>query len=179
MPITLPVGEHRPSGVTGRHVLIAVIAFFSAIFAVNGLLLWQAIATHSGVVAVEPYRKGLAYNERIVADTQQKMLGWSDIVTVEGGRRVTLTLTDSAGRPVGGLVASGTIGRPSTTSHDRRLTFIEQASGSYVALVEAIVEPGTWLVSIDASAAGTMQRAGGDASAATVYRLKRRLWVKH
>ncbi len=53
---------------TGRHVLLIFLAFFGSIFAVNGWFLYSALSTHTGVVAVEPYRKGLAYNERIARD---------------------------------------------------------------------------------------------------------------
>ena len=64
------------TGLTGRHVLLAMLAFFGVIFAVNGAFLYFALGSHSGVVAVEPYRKGLAYNQAIAAAEAQERRGW-------------------------------------------------------------------------------------------------------
>ena len=88
---------------TGRHVLVVVVLFFGIVFAVNGVLLWKALSTHSGVVAQEPYRKGLAYNTRIAADARQAALGWSALLDVEAKGLVALTLVDATGRPVSEL----------------------------------------------------------------------------
>ena len=42
--------------VKGRHVLFMFLGFFGAVFAVNGYFLYEALSTHSGVVAVEAMR---------------------------------------------------------------------------------------------------------------------------
>jgi nitrogen fixation protein FixH len=67
-------GEPRP--LQGWHVLLYVLGFFAPIFAVNGYFLYSALSTHTGIVANEPYRKGLHYNDRIAADATQAELGW-------------------------------------------------------------------------------------------------------
>ena len=72
----------RPQGLQGHHVLVAFIAFFGTIFLVNGALIYEAISTHTGLVANEPYRKGLAYNERIGADERQARLNWTETLQV-------------------------------------------------------------------------------------------------
>lgn len=170
-PTTLPsVRRQGASVLTGRHVLIAVLLFFGVIFAVNGVLLWQAIATHSGLVANEPYRKGLEYNQRIDADERQQTLGWSEVVTIHARDGVAVTLTDQAGQPVSRMVLTGTIGRPSTVRHDVALRFEEPTPGRYVATVSGL-EPGAWLINLEA------KPASGTADA-HVYRMKRRLWLK-
>ena len=53
--------------ITGRHVLIGMLVFFGVILGVNGMFLYSALSTYTGVVSDEPYRKGLNYNERIEA----------------------------------------------------------------------------------------------------------------
>jgi nitrogen fixation protein FixH len=68
----------RSRNVNGRDVLAILLSFFGVIFAVNGALIYAAVSTHTGLVANEPYRKGLAYNERILADERQAQLGWSE-----------------------------------------------------------------------------------------------------
>jgi len=65
-------------GLRGRHVLFAFLGFFGVIFAVNGVFLYAALSTHTGVVANEPYRKGLNYNQRIAAFQAQEQLGWAE-----------------------------------------------------------------------------------------------------
>jgi nitrogen fixation protein FixH len=65
--IVLP-GAPRQQGLRGGHVLGAFLGFFATVFVVNGALIYSAISTYSGLVANEPYRKGLQYNERIAAD---------------------------------------------------------------------------------------------------------------
>ena len=84
----------------GRHVLFMLLAFFGVIFAVNGFFLVSALRTHTGVVAVEPYRKGLAYNTRIAADARQSDLGWKEHLDIQSAGLLTLSLTDGSGAVV-------------------------------------------------------------------------------
>ena len=49
----------RISGLRGHHVLAGFLAFFGVVLAVNGAMIYSAISTHTGLVAIEPYRKGL------------------------------------------------------------------------------------------------------------------------
>lgn len=162
------------NGLTGRHVLLAMVGFFGVIFAVNGVLLWKALATHSGLVANEPYRKGLAYNERIEADERQRRLGWTDDVQLVGRNTITVALAGDAGAPVTGLEISAVLGRPTTTRQDMRLTLVEVAPGRYEAATGPL-EAGAWLVALEA-------RQSAVASAAPVgepvFRSKKRLWLK-
>ena len=52
-------------------MLWVFLGFFGVVFVVNGAMIYSAVSTHSGLVANEPYRKGLHYNERIDADERQ------------------------------------------------------------------------------------------------------------
>src|SRR5262249_34112510 len=84
----------RPRGMQGRHVLVAFLAFFGTVFAVNGTLIYEAVSTHTGLVANEPYRKGLAYNARIGADERQARLGWTETLEVGRDGHVTFALAE-------------------------------------------------------------------------------------
>lgn len=171
-PTELPAVRRR-TGFQGRHVLCAIVGFFGIIFAVNGVLIYYALATHSGLVAQEPYRKGLTYNARIAADERQEALGWSSDIKADAQGRVSLVLADAAGSPVGNLVVKGVLGRPSANRNDVDLAFKEQSPGSYVAFAGPMA-PGVWLVNIEAR--------GGSAGAAEtpdpVFRARRRLWLQ-
>lgn len=148
----------------GQHVLGALVGFFGVVFAVNGVFLVSALRTHTGVVAVEPYRKGLAYNDRIALSDAQIALGWHDTIAVDRSGVVVVTIAASNGEPVSQLRLTGRIGRAATETQDVRLTFSETASGQYRAST-AELAPGSWVVEINA------ERGEAD------YRARRRLWL--
>lgn len=152
----------------GRHVLVAFLSFFGIIFAVNGYFLYSALRTYTGVVAVEPYRKGLNYNDRIAADDAQASLGWTHALDAARSGSVILMLKTTDGAPVAGLTLRGTLGRPSTREHDRTLAFQEVAPGRYQAEVGEL-EAGTWVAGIEAATVSGQT---------AVYRGRNRLWLK-
>jgi nitrogen fixation protein FixH len=160
----------RPAGfgprLTGRQVLGAFLAFFAAIFAMNGVLIYWAVATNSGLVANEPYRKGLHYNERIAADERQRQRGWSDKLELTKDGRVALVLTDKAGHPVSGLKVETVLGRPATNRQDIHTAMSEVAPGRYEARTAALAA-GFWLVVLEAR---------GDTEE-PIYRIRRRVWL--
>ena len=154
--------------ITGRHVLIGLIIFFGVILAANGVFLYTAISTYTGVVSNEPYRKGLAYNERIAADAEQKARGWAGAFALFAqGDGLTLKLANGAGNPIGGLKIDGRLGRPATEAEDRALAFKESQPGVYLAQFEKLVE-GTWQLDV----AAKELTAAGDK---IVWRARKRL----
>ena len=165
----LPRNSSADAGrLEGRHVLAILLSLFSVVFAVNGYFLWSALSTHTGVVAIEPYRKGLAYNARIAADERQTELGWRDALAVERDGTIRVTLVDRSGTPVRGLAVTSVVGRPATARFDRAARLVEESPGQYIANVSALAD-GRWLVTIE---------AGDAANAEPVFRLRRRLWLK-
>ncbi|MEQ1710505.1 MAG: FixH family protein [Hyphomicrobium sp.] len=156
---------------TGRMALGLFVGFFAIVFAVNGVMLTMALKTHSGVVANEPYRKGLKYNDRIAADAMQAELGWaSDIAVSPDARRLVVRLNDKAGAAVDGMKVLAEIGRPSSNHQDLRFELAPTAPGRYeVALPE--LETGAYIATLDVATA-----RGGEAD--VVYRARRRLWIK-
>jgi len=174
---------------TGRGVFLTLAAFFGVVFAVNIFFVVTAVRTYTGVVAQEPYRKGLAYNQRIDADAQQAQLGWTAALTADKGGCTRLDLVAADGRPVSGLTVTGTLSRPSTAAFDRPLTYIETAPGRYESgsseadrsssgqantgeqkTTVAALESGTWIV--------TLAARDSVSDAEPVYQLRRRLWLK-
>jgi nitrogen fixation protein FixH len=177
-PTILPTARRETAdrGLTGRHVLFVIVTFFGVVFAVNGVLLSKAISTHSGIVAVEPYRKGLDYNRRIEADERQELLGWKAEVTLVAGGRLTLDVTGDGGSRIPDLVVSATIGRPSTSRHDKHLRLEEDRDGLYAADAGAL-EPGAWIAIVEVTRA-PIAGAPPVTDTEPLFRLKRRLWLK-
>lgn len=157
---------------TGKHMLLSLIAFFGIILAVNVAMISMALSTHSGIVANEPYRKGLKYNERIEAGEKQHALGWTDdIAFAAGGREFVVNLTDKDAKPVRGLKVSALVGRPSTDHDDLDLTLEEVAPGRYEAKLPADMPRGNFVASVNAVDAS-------QAEGSVVYRARKRLWLE-
>ncbi len=167
-PTTLPAAP-APGGLRGRHVALIFFSFFAIIFIVNGAMMYSAITTHTGIVANEPYRKGLHYNERIADDERQAKLGWSDDVTIARDGRIAITLFAEQSRPVSGMKVAAQIGRPSTNCFDARVDFRETMPGRYEAQAGAL-EAGAWIIALEVRT----DRNAADA----VYRMRRRLWLR-
>lgn len=163
------IGHQEPRQLRGGHVLFLLVAFFAVVFAVNGYFLVRALSTHTGVVAFEPYRKGLAYNERIAAAERQSVLGWSDRIVIGANGAVSVAIAGVGDAPIGGLHITGVLSRPSTAAADRAFRLLEDSAGRYAAMT-APIAPGTWIAAIEA------RRSPDDAD--PVYRARRRLWLK-
>lgn len=156
---------------TGRMALALFVGFFAVVFAVNGVMLTMALKTHSGIVANEPYRKGLKYNERIAADAMQAELGWaSDITVSPDARRLVVTLSGKFGEGIDGMQVRAEVGRPSSSGGEIRLELEPKGPGRYEAELPAI-DNGAYIADLSVAAA-----RGGEADA--VYRARRRLWIK-
>lgn len=168
MADALDASERNRGGLNGRHVLFAFVGFFGIVFAVNATFLFKALSTYSGVVSNEPYRKGLAYNERIAADERQSRLGWQDELSIVRDGAIAVKLRDAEQAPVDGLTVTATIGRPTTAQFDRPLTLAQTGAGTYAAKAGALDE-GSWLVTIEARQAGAND---------PVYRARKRIWLK-
>jgi len=171
----MSMSNMAPSGsfeIKGWHVLAAFIGFFGVIFIVNGIFLYQALSTHTGVISKQPYRKGLAYNERIDFARKQDSLGWQQALTLApDSDTLVFSLKDRTGLPVTRLKITGFIGRPSTNEHDVAVALAEAKPGHYEALVGER-EPGSWMVELTAS------QLHSDETDTVVYRVRERLWLK-
>jgi nitrogen fixation protein FixH len=159
--------EERRSGLQGWHVLAILLAFFGSIFAVNGYFIFTSLATHSGVVSEEPYRKGLGYNQRIAADDRQSALRWQVALDVKATGTVKLALNETSGHPIGSRRVLLTVGRPSTRSFDRAIALTESAPGIYTGTSQEFAA-GTWIADADVQDPQHIE---------PTYRIRRRLWL--
>lgn len=158
-----------PERIEGRHVLIALLAFFGVLFAANGIFVYYAVGTFNGLVSEDAYRTGLKYNERIAADEAQSRRGWQPVVRYEQERKeLVVTVRDAQGRDVAGLSISGNIRRPATDRDDRSVTLRETAPARYT--VPFKLASGQWILQARIREPGT---AGEQA-----FRFKQRIWVK-
>ncbi|MFN0219546.1 MAG: FixH family protein [Hyphomicrobium sp.] len=156
--------KNNKGALTGWHIGLVFCAFFAVVFGMNGVFLAAALRTNSGVVAVEPYRKGLDYNRRIEADALQRALGWHAEANFDGARLTVAIKADNAAS-IGGLTVEATVGRPATMAENISIKLIESSPGRYVAE--------TPLTGSGAFIADVVARDGsGD-----IFRIRRRLWL--
>lgn len=153
---------------TGRHVLIAILAFFGVIFAVNGVMTYFALNTFSGLAVDDAYRKGLRYNQQIAAADAQAAMGWrGELIYRDGPGVLRLTLIDQAELPLRDLRVEGVLGRPASAQEDRAIAFVQTTPGVYEATV-GLLPGGQWSARLSAF----------QGSETMPYIIERKLWVK-
>jgi nitrogen fixation protein FixH len=143
--------------ITGRFVLIAVIAFFAVVIGVNVVMMRLAIATLPGTEVDSAYSAGLAYQREISAAQQQATRQWKVDAHIERGPDGTAKLNVLAkaqdGAPLIGLSVSGRLERPTDRRADQVFEVVEEGEGSYRGSARGVV-PGQWDLVIEADSDG-------------------------
>ncbi|WP_339631357.1 FixH family protein [uncultured Sneathiella sp.] len=155
---------------TGRHVAIMLAAFFGLMFAVNGVFVYFALGSFSGVSEKDAYKRGLSYNQEIDHHTRQLARNWhSEINFMQTGASqgtLTLDIRDKDGKALEDLRIVATIRRPVVDSTDQEASLL-YGGEDYIADL-TLGGPGQWDVSILAYGGGYEEP----------YRLDKRLWLK-
>jgi len=130
---------------TGRTILMTLVISFGVIFAVNGLMVYEALSTLTGVDTDSAYQAGLQFEDEVAQARAQDARHWqvdAELTPSAGGERVDLNARDAAGRPIGGLEAMATFERPIDRRQDRSITLIADSAGSFHG--NADVAAGQW-----------------------------------
>ncbi len=149
-----------PKQLTGRTVLLLLVAFFGVVIAANVTMMRLAITTLPGVEVDSAYSASLGYEQEIAAAREQAARRWRVDAHVErsgdGAAVVKVEARDSAGRPITGVKFAASFERPADKRADRAVTFEEVGVGVYRGRVETMAA-GQWdLVLEGDSAAGRM-----------------------
>ena len=138
---------------SGRTVLVCLLAFFGIVIGVNVTALKLAIDTLPGTDVDSAYRASLAYNGEIAAAAAQVARGWSVVGHVErdadGRAAVRVEARDAANAPLTGLVFSARLSRPTDKRADRSTFLLERESGVYLGKLNDLA-PGQWDLVIEA-----------------------------
>jgi nitrogen fixation protein FixH len=147
----------EPTKVTGRKVLLWLVASFMIVAAVNGLMVYFAISTFTGQTDSHPYAQGLTFNKTLLAIAAQRAVGWQvDGKVADRGRgvvSVTVTYRDREGRSLDDLAVVARFSRPTNDGQDFEATLAHQGAGLYTADVPMPAE-GQWLVRLTAGQNG-------------------------
>jgi len=136
---------------TGRTVLICLLAFFGVIIGVNAILIRAAVTTFGGVETGNAYRVGLEFNREIAAAEQQDARHWKVSAHAErspdGRTVVDLRAVGEKGEPLTGLIATVRFAHPTDARLDRSVELAEAGGGRFRGNVE--LSGGHWNLVID------------------------------
>lgn len=138
----------------------------AVVVVVNGIMMYLATTTFTGIETENAYEKGLAYNKALAASRAQAEMGWTlnfafDPATggtVHGGR-LTLAFSDRDGKPLDGMKVEALLSRPTSAGNDRTVALAETAPGVYGATVDQPL-PGIWDVHVTATRGQQVHREG-------------------
>ncbi len=118
--------RNEPYEMTGRHVLLWLVAFFVVVFAVDAVLVRAAISTFGGVETASSYKAGLQFSHEVAVAERQDALHWqvSGKLRRAGAGQAVLDVTarDARGAALAGLdrgCTTGASGRRAARSRDR------------------------------------------------------------
>lgn len=156
MPQDLPSSGGGEAGgasfiLTGRHVLVALLAFFAVVAGVNGYMMRMAITTMPGLDARNGYDVSQAFNAYIADSRAQDDRGWkveARIANAGDVFRASIDLQESDGEPVNGLSIMLRLRHPTNKQldHDLRLTALGR--GQYEGRMPSL-PGGSWIVLIE------------------------------
>jgi len=136
----------RQRELTGRTVMICLVAFFGVVAAANAVLIRAATTTFGGVEVDSSYKAGLKFQQELDAVRAQDALHWSVAARLErradGAAELALTVRDRAGAPLSGLTALARLEHPADARHDHVIALAPAAPGVFTGAVAA--EPAQW-----------------------------------
>lgn len=145
----------RRREVTGRAVLVCLVAFFAAVAGANAVMIGAALSTFGGVETESAYQAGLAFARETAAVAAQDALNWQVKANVSPAADATLVeivASDAGGRPLTGLRASARLAHPTDKRADHIVDLRETAPGRFQGTAGAAV--GQWALEIELSRAG-------------------------
>ncbi len=152
-------GEARPPRQwTGRMVFLCLLGFFGTVFAVNGVLIHEALSTFGGLETESSYKAGRMFEQEVALARSQDARHWRVDATLTpsgDGARLDVDARDAAGRPLTGMDATATFERPTDRRLDRDIAVTETTPGRFRG--SAALAAGQWDLVIELSRHGERQ----------------------
>lgn len=133
---------------SGRWIPWAIVGFFVVIAILDGIFVYLATSTHTGVVTKHAYEEGLRYNETVAAADAQAALGWQgDVRFAEDTKMLDFTILDANGAVIKDAKVWADLTRPTQAGMDFSVSMVQTGAGDYSASLD-FPEPGLWDVRI-------------------------------
>lgn len=146
-----------PRPLTGRKVLVMLVAFFGVVVGVNMVMMKLAIQTLPGTEVDSAYSASLAYESEIAAAHDQNARSWKVDAHIgrdsRGGATLQVEARDKNGTPMSGLKFKGRFERPTDRRADKPVALAETGIGIYRGNAAGIT-PGQWDLVLEGEAAG-------------------------
>lgn len=137
--------QAKQKELTGRHVLLMLLAFFGVMLAVNTYFTVAAVKTFRGEDVKRSYRQGLDYNQTLQQRAQQSELGWAisanTNVLADDRVEILLSFNNENDRGVGNLEITGLLSHRVDSRFDKDITFQAIGGGRYKAIVTGLEGP--------------------------------------
>jgi nitrogen fixation protein FixH len=128
---------------TGWHMFAILVAFFGTVIAVNFVMAWYATHTFGGTVVDNSYVASQEFNRWLAEARAQDKLGWTNHVTLDADRHVTISAS-AKGQPLAGLSAGAVARHPLGRAADIPLRFVAAGPGQLRST--SALPAGRWLV---------------------------------
>jgi nitrogen fixation protein FixH len=142
---------------TGRMVLVILLAFFGIVIGVNVTMMRLAISTLPGTEVDSTYSASIGYEKEIHAAQDQAARDWRVDAHVARDRDGIATLQvearDRNGQPVSGVSFQGRLERPTDKRADLEVALAEVGTGIFRGSAGAVA-PGQWDLVIEGDMAG-------------------------
>ena len=158
MNLRLPTIRRPATGgpvLTGRKVLMMLVAFFGVVIAVNVVMVHAAISTFGGVDTPSSYQAGLVFEAEEAAAREQASRDWNVTATLApagDGQTVTIDVLDEAGRAVSGAAVTAKLAHPIDERRDVAVALQETAPGRYSGTAGATA--GRWILDLEVAKGG-------------------------
>lgn len=154
---------------TGRHVLLMLLAFFGVMFVVNIIFAYLAVTSFTGEDVPKSYQQGVEYNKTIQARQAQQTLNWAVYANSykadDQDTTIVVKILDETSQPVPDLSVTGIMRHPTDKAFDRNVELQSYEDGLYRANID--LTDGTWTL---VATAKVKDRA--------VYKFTHDVWVK-
>ncbi|TVQ30722.1 MAG: hypothetical protein EA356_14885 [Geminicoccaceae bacterium] len=145
------------------------VGFFGVIFVVNGIMVYHAISTFSGVDRRDAYKRGQAYNTILAEARAMEALGWQARVGHEPVNatvgRLIVAVSDATDEPIRDADVRALVKRPTNARMDFETWLVPIGGGAYAAELDWPAQ-GIWDVLV------TVEQG------ATRYQVEERIFVQ-
>jgi nitrogen fixation protein FixH len=144
-----------PRPLTGRVVLLCLIAFFAVVALANGIMIRFAVSSFGGLETASSYQAGLAFAREIEAARAQDERHWqvsAKVLPAADATLVEIDARDAAGVRLAGLQASAHLAHPTDRRADQAVDLSEAPAGQFRGTAGALV--GQWDLVIELSRDG-------------------------
>jgi nitrogen fixation protein FixH len=130
----------KPRELTGRTVLIALVAFFAVVGGVNGAMIYFATSTFGGVEVASSYKAGLKFQDELDAARAQDARHWRVEARLERARDgvdVIVSLRDAASAPITGVTVAARLNHPADARRDHDVAMAAAGPGLFKGTTDA------------------------------------------